>query len=205
MTSLNVLSYQKRITSAPLSGSKKVVPLQKSLLLTSYGSSEFINVSTITSHGLTTFPEPHIADALYQNFYLTWHDFIASLSPHLSQNIRYQLWTPSPQILSAMPSALLRKHSKQELLLVMPPKSSLPVISGPSSQLSWASTPFSRPSKTNYQCYESLPSEFVSENLLPTAIPSGLSRLKLTYRTLRRRSSTWGPKIHSYMLLVKLT
>jgi hypothetical protein len=40
----NLLSYQKGISSAPRSGSKKVVPLQTSLLLTSCGSSEFNNV-----------------------------------------------------------------------------------------------------------------------------------------------------------------
>ena len=57
-TSPNVLSHQKRITSAPHSGSKKVVPLERSLLLLSCCSSEVTNVSTITSHGLTTFQEP---------------------------------------------------------------------------------------------------------------------------------------------------
>lgn len=137
----------------------------------------------------------HIADVLSRDFHLPWPALIDSLSPHLPQTVGYQHWTPSPQILSAVTSALLRKQSKRELLLVTPPKPSLPGISGPPSQLSWASTPFSKPSKTKYQCYKSLPSEFVSENLLPTAIPSGLDRLKLTYGTLRRRSSTWGPKI----------
>ncbi len=58
LTSRNVLSYQKGITSAPLSGSKKVVPLQTSLLLTSCGSLEFANISTDASHGLTTLREP---------------------------------------------------------------------------------------------------------------------------------------------------
>eukprot|EP00804_Cyclotella_cryptica_P008355 CCRYP_018334-RB/>CCRYP_018334-RB protein AED:0.28 eAED:0.28 QI:0/0/0/1/0/0/2/0/291 len=138
----------------------------------------------------------HIADALSHDFHLTWPELIDSLSPHLPQNVGYQLWTPSPPILSAVTSALLRKQSKRESLLVMPPKPSLPGLSGPTSQLSWASTPFSKPSKTKYQCYKSSPSEFVSENLQPKAIPSGLGRLKLTYGTLHRRSSTWGPKIH---------
>ena len=58
LTSLNILSYQKGITSTPLSGSEAVVPLQTSLLLTFCGSLESTNVATATSHGLTTFLEP---------------------------------------------------------------------------------------------------------------------------------------------------
>eukprot|EP00804_Cyclotella_cryptica_P023819 CCRYP_011179-RB/>CCRYP_011179-RB protein AED:0.21 eAED:0.21 QI:0/0/0/1/0/0/2/0/291 len=138
----------------------------------------------------------HIADALSCDFHLLWTKLIDSLSPHLPQNVGYQLWTPSPPILSAVTSELLRKQSKRGSLLVMPPKPSLPGLSGPTSQLSWALTPFSKPSRTKYQCYKSSSSKFVSENLLPTAIPSGLGRLKLTYGTLHRRSSIWGPKIH---------
>eukprot|EP00804_Cyclotella_cryptica_P026952 CCRYP_014780-RA/>CCRYP_014780-RA protein AED:0.28 eAED:0.28 QI:0/0/0/1/0/0/2/0/187 len=63
----------------------------------------------------------HIADALSRNFHLTWPELIDSLSPHLPQNVGYQLWTPSPPILSAVTSTQLRKQSKRESLLVMPP------------------------------------------------------------------------------------
>ena len=65
LTSLNVLSHQKGITSALLSGSKKVVPLQTSLLLASCSSSEFTNISNATSHGLTTFWEPPTTLLMY--------------------------------------------------------------------------------------------------------------------------------------------
>eukprot|EP00804_Cyclotella_cryptica_P015306 CCRYP_005414-RA/>CCRYP_005414-RA protein AED:0.57 eAED:0.10 QI:0/0/0/1/0/0/2/0/539 len=47
----------------------------------------------------------HIADALSRDFHLTWPELIDSISPHLPQNVGYQLWTPSPPILSAVTSA----------------------------------------------------------------------------------------------------
>eukprot|EP00804_Cyclotella_cryptica_P029635 CCRYP_019021-RA/>CCRYP_019021-RA protein AED:0.08 eAED:0.21 QI:0/-1/0/1/-1/0/1/0/359 len=46
----------------------------------------------------------HIADALSRDFHLTWPELIDSISPHLPQNVGYQLWTPSPPILSAVTS-----------------------------------------------------------------------------------------------------
>eukprot|EP00979_Chaetoceros_neogracilis_P017657 scaffold10260_cov266-Chaetoceros_neogracile.AAC.70 len=36
--------------------------------------------------------------------------------------------------------------------------------------------------------------EFVPASLQPTAIPSGLDRLKIIYGSLARRSSAWGAK-----------
>jgi hypothetical protein len=141
-------------------------------------------------------PSNHIADAASRDFDLPWPELYSQLKPFFPQNVGYQLYHPSPQIVSAVISALLRKQSSRESLLVEPKPPTQYGNSGSSSPLKWASTPFSKPSRTKYQSYKSLDNEFVLENLQPTEIQSGLDRLKITYGTLPRRSSTWGPMTH---------
>ena len=102
----------------------------------------------------------------------------------------------SPQVTSSVISALRRKTSKTESLLVEPSPPIPTGKSGTSSRLTWASTPYSKPSRTKYLSYKSSREEFVPENLLQTKLQSGLERLKITYGQLDRRSSPWGPKIH---------
>ena len=137
----------------------------------------------------------HVADALSRDFHLTWPDIAAKLSPLLPQSPGFQVWTPAPSFVSAVVSALLRKQSPRESLLVVPP----PVLdtgrSGSTTATSWASTPFSKPSATKCRCYKSSSSEFAPANLRPAEIESGLDRLKISYGRLRRRSSRWGPRI----------
>ena len=137
----------------------------------------------------------HVADALSRDFHLSWPDLILSLHRFLPQPDGCQLWTPSKNIVSAVISALLNKPSCRESLQGELPRPLQHGTSGLSSQLTWASTPFSKPSTTKYHSYKSLPHEFIQENLQPVAIPSGLDRLKITYGWLDRRSSTWGPTI----------
>jgi hypothetical protein len=137
----------------------------------------------------------HVADALSRDFHLSMPQVFSQLSPFLSQQRGYQVWTPPLDFVSAIISALLRKQSPRESLLVVPPPASGSGKSGSTSAMSWASTPFSKPSKTKFQSYKSSSTEFVSANLLPTEIKSGLDRLKITYGQLHRRSSQWGPTI----------
>ena len=117
-----------------------------------------------------------------------------SLCP--KQNDTFQLWTPSPQLLSAVTSALRNKPSKPESLLVEPEPPTACGNSGTRSALNWPLIPFSKPSRTKYLSYKSSHNEFALEALQETAIPSGLDRLKITYGTLPRRSLQWGPKTH---------
>ena len=142
-------------------------------------------------------PSNPVADALSRDFHLSWPELTNSLGPYLPQNGMYQVWTPSKQIVSAVTSALLKRQSKRESLLVEPPPPTQPGDSGSVTPMTWASVPFSKPSKTKYHSFKSLPNEFVLENLHPTAIPSGLDRLKITYGSLARRSSTWGPTTYA--------
>ena len=137
----------------------------------------------------------HMPDALSWEFHLSLPNLILSLHRFLPQPDGCQLWTPSKNIVSAVISALLNKPSCRESLQVELPAPLQHGTRGSSSQLTWASTPFSKPYQTKYHSYKSSPNEFILENLQPAAIPSGLDRLKITYGWLDRRSSTWGPMI----------
>ena len=137
----------------------------------------------------------HVADALSRDFHLSMGQVFSQLSPFLSQQRGYQVWTPPSAFVSAIITALLRKQSPRESLLVVPPPPSGNGTSGSPSAMSWASTPFSKPSKTKFQSYKSSSTEFVSANLRPAEIKSSLDRLKITYGQLHRRSSHWGPTI----------
>ncbi len=115
-------------------------------------------------------PSNAIADSLSPNFNLTWPDQLANIMPFLPQHNWPQVWTPSRQAVSVVTSALLRKQSKQESLQVMPP-APLPLEpSGVTSPVAWASTPFSKPSRSKYHSYKSLPLEFVADDYLPVAV-----------------------------------
>jgi len=107
----------------------------------------------------------HIADALSRQFEKPWSHLIASLSSYLPQQLGCQRWTPSKPIVSAVTSALLTlpfcRESLQDVPLAMPLLGEV----GSPSPVTWASTPFSKPSKTKYLSYKSLANEFVLENL----------------------------------------
>ena len=135
-----------------------------------------------------------VADALSRDFHLTLPTVISNLSHLLPQDVGYQVWTPRPALVSAVISALRKKQSPRESLLVEPIPPSPTGSSGSPLPMNWASTPFSKPSRTKYQSYKSSSNEYVMENLQPTAIQSGLDRLKITYGQLLRRSSPWGPR-----------
>jgi hypothetical protein len=142
-------------------------------------------------------PSNHIADALSRQFNKSWSHCIDSLfRAHLPQRTGCQRWTPTPPVASAVISVLHRIPSCRESLQAEQLALPLPGESGSSSPMTWASTPFSRPSKTKYLSYKSSPNEFTPETLLPTAIPSGFDRLRITYGALPRHSCMWGPKTH---------
>lgn len=134
-----------------------------------------------------------IADALSRDFNLSLKEIHSRLAHLFPQNTGYQVWTPRSELVSSIISALQRKQSARESLLAEPEAPSPTGKSGSTSQLNWASTPFSKPSTTRFQSYKSSSTEFVPANLQPWEIKSGLDRLKITYGQLRRRSSPWGP------------
>ncbi len=127
----------------------------------------------------------HIADALSRRFDEPWSHCAHSLCSHfLPQVTGFQRWIPSKLIASAVISALHRLPSCSESLdeLLAPPQHG---TNGSSLPVTWASTPFSKPSKTKFLSYKSSPNKFIQENLQPTAIPSSLGQLKITCGALR--------------------
>ena len=134
-----------------------------------------------------------VADACSRDFDLSWEDLLADLAPYIPENDGLQIWTPSDEIVSAVISALLRRRSAPEALMVEP---SQPIPSGNaegSSVCTWPLTPFSKPSRTKYQTYKSADDEYSRDNFQSTAIQSGLERLKVTYGELHKRPLVWGP------------
>lgn len=132
-----------------------------------------------------------LADVFSRDFHLPWPELYSQHSHLFPQKNGYQVWTPPPELVSAIISALQKKQCDRESVLVEPPAPSPTGISGQPSAVSWASIPFSKPSRTKFQSYKSSSTEFVPENLQPTEIKSSLDRLKITYGRLRRRSYPW--------------
>ena len=135
-----------------------------------------------------------LADDASRLFHLTLSQLHTHINNILPQPNGYQHWTPSPQIVSAVISALRSKPSKPESLLVDPnPSVLLGSNRRKSPSLTWASIPFSKPSKTKYRSYKSSPQhEFNLVTLQKKAIHSGLDWLKITYGSLPRHSLVWG-------------
>lgn len=152
----------------------------------------------VPRHDYLSCPSNPVADATSRDFHLAWPDLIDSLSPFLLQKDSCQIWTPNKEIVSSVISALQRKRVNPESLWVEPEQPLQSGRSGKTAVLTWASIPFSKPSKTKYQSYKSLHIEYVLENLRPEAIPSSLDRSKITYGMLhqgggqRPTEEAWG-------------
>ena len=125
-------------------------------------------------------PSNHLGDALSRYFDLSFAEIYSRYRHLFPQNRGFQVWTPPSGITSSVISALLKKQSPRESALVAPARASRTGTNGSTSAITWASTPFSKPSTTKYQSYKSSSNEFVSENLQPAAIKYGLDRLKIT-------------------------
>jgi len=187
--------FQDRQSGHPLLAAKRKCHHRQSprILLQLFGIHQRFHCYVPHHDYLSGLSNP-IADALSRDFHLTDSNSLISIKKLLPQPNGYQVWTPSQKVISSVITALLRQRSDPESLLVVPKALKPHGNNGKNSSLSWPSTPFSKPSKTKYLSYKSSLTEFVPANLQPTAIPSGLDRLKITYGSLARRSSVWGPR-----------
>ena len=150
----------------------------------------------VPRHDYIPGPSNPMADDASRLFELSNPAFVSYFNSKFPQSRPYRLVQPTLQMSSAVISALRKKTCSVASLLVAPRP---PVDIGPSgssTQLSWASTPYSKPSKTKYQCFKSSSTEFDMEHFQPAAIKSSLGQLKSTYGQLRRRTSPWGPQTH---------
>ena len=138
-----------------------------------------------------------LADDASRLFHLSDCEFLTHFNNTYPQPHSYHCATPTPSLISAVTSALLKKPYNVELLRDETPAPTPTGNPGAVSQLSWASIPFSKPSRTRYQSYKSSSSEFDLEHLRSTTIPSSLERLKITYGALDKRSPCWATRIHA--------
>ena len=149
----------------------------------------------VPRHDYLSGPSNPLADAASRLFHLNDKDFLTHLNSLCPQKKPLQLLQLEPGVISSVISALLRKQSNTESLAVEPAQPGQPGPVGKISVSSWPSTPYSKPSKAKYQSYRSLHNVFDQEKLHQKGIQSALERLRITYGTLGKRSSTWGPKI----------
>jgi hypothetical protein len=136
-----------------------------------------------------------MADDASRLFHLTDSQFLSYFNTTFPQHTSFRHVHLASQMTSAVILALRSKTCKAASLLVAPPPPIITGQNGRRSQLSWASIPYSKPSKTKYHSYRSSDDEFVLDNLQQTKLQSSLERLKITYGQLARRTSPWGPKI----------
>jgi hypothetical protein len=137
-----------------------------------------------------------LADDASRLFQLDDCQFLTHFNSIHQQPLSFQLETPNPSLLYAVTSALLKKRYNMASLLDEAPVQTPIGNPGVSTQLSWASIPFSKPAKTKYQSYKSPSSEYDKAHLQRSAIPSSLEWLKITYGALGKRSSCWADRIH---------
>ena len=143
----------------------------------------------VPHHDYIPGPTNPIADAASRLFDLTDTEFLAYFDTHFPQKMPYKLVHLPQQTTSLVISALLRKMFNAASLTIEPPPVTNTAISRQATPISWASVPFSEPSKTRYQLYKSSYTEFDQDNLQPANIKSGLEQLKSTYGLLHRRTS----------------
>jgi len=131
-------------------------------------------------------------------FHLTDSQFLQYFHNKFPQNEYFRRGPIPSKTLSCVTSALRKKMCPVESLLVV---SQAPVPignNGHRSQLNWALSPFSQPSRTKYKSYKSLDDAFVLENLQQDMLQSSLDQLKITYGSkLGRCSSQWVSLTHS--------
>jgi hypothetical protein len=135
-----------------------------------------------------------MADDASRLFDLSNTNFLSHFNSKYPQSKSYKLVTPTLPMVSSVISALRKKRCNVESLLADPPPPAHTGTNGTSSPLTWASTPFSKPSKTKYQSYKSSSDAFAPEDLLPSNVRSSLGQLKTTYGQLPRRTLQWGPR-----------
>jgi hypothetical protein len=108
----------------------------------------------------------------------------------------WHLWTPTPQILSAMTSALRKQTSKPALFLLAPAP---PTLNGISGSPFATNSEWILPYKSWKTPFLSSRSSCIATDMAPSppvSAPSALALWKAPYAALAKRSRVWGPKTH---------
>ena len=107
----------------------------------------------------------------------------------------YQVWEPSPKMVKAVLTAIMRERQDPKCLLEAPPTSQERSPEFIVDKVDWPYMSTSKPLRVKYAAYRKAEDEFVRADYHTSRIPSGLDRLKVTYGSLSRRPEVWGPHI----------
>jgi hypothetical protein len=146
-----------------------------------------------------------LADDASRLFHLSNTNFLSHFNSTYPQLQSFKHVTPTPQLSSAVISALRMKTYSAESLQDVPPPTTPIGHNGSPSQVTWASIPFSQPSTVKFQSCKSSYAESEPANPQPADVKSSLGRLRSTYGALRRRTSPWGPQTPALTRLVTST
>ena len=133
------------------------------------------------------------ADDASRLTHLSDDEFLTHFNSTYPQKATWKLWTPTPNIISSVISALHRQRCNPASLLNAPPPPMVTGTRGPNSAPSWPSTPYSQIGPTLSLSYKSSSNGIAPEKLLQAADRSALARPKMPYGVLAKRSAAWGP------------
>lgn len=139
---------------------------------------------------------PGLANAMSDDasrlHHLSDADFLTYFNCTYPQATSWQLWTPSPGILSSAILAL-RKRPCVPALLLREPAVAMPTgVAGAPFAPTWPSTPYCQTSRTRLPSSKSLLSDIATANFTNNARrPFDLAQLKMPYGALAKRSRAW--------------
>ena len=133
------------------------------------------------------------ADDASRLTHLSDDEFLTHFNSTYPQKATWKLWTPTPNIISSVISALHRQRCNPASLLNAPPPPMVTGTLGTTSAPSWPSTPYSQIGPTLSLSYKSSSTGIAPEKLLQAADRSALARPKMPYGVLAKRSAAWGP------------
>jgi len=119
-------------------------------------------------------------------------DFLTHFNSTYPQPQSWRLWTPPPQIISSVISALHRRPSKPASFLLAPRRPMPTGCSGTPSALLWPSTPYLPISKSQLLSSKSSPIATELAKSHPVVTRSDLERSRMSYGALAKRSLDWA-------------
>ena len=135
-----------------------------------------------------------LADDASRLTHLSDFEFLSHFNTKYPQKLPWRLWTPPPQLVSAVISSLHNLPCERECVLA-PTEPPLPTgPCGAPSVMNWPSTPYSPISQTRSQSSKSLLFDTVLDRLPLTTNKSEDVQWKVPYGRLVKRLPVWGPR-----------
>ena len=145
-----------------------------------------------------------LSDDASRLHHLSDAEFLTHFNSTYPQTTSWQLWTPSPAILSSVTLALRKRPCVPELLLHAPAAAIPTGITGAPFVTTWPSTPYCQTSRTQLPSSKSLLTGIDMATSTGNAWrPSARAPLKMPYGVLHKRSRAWVKPTPASLLKVK--